>query len=1600
MKHLLAKTVMLIAGMLTIASTACGQENYVGQKVAALDAKTWESSEWISVADAPIAKGRAGKTIRAADGANWFVATIKNEQEVIAAKWMTAGLGVYELYLNGQLVGEEVLKPGFTHFAKTKRSFTYDVTKAFAKDKGKENVLAAQVTPGWWADKIVTPGEKEGMLGEKCAFRGVLELTFADGTKKLFGTNCDTWKAGIAGPVKHAAIFDGETYDARELPGYAVVETLQKPVINQEFKGEILPSEGAEIYLRRDLALSPKKTYIWEGVSGAKEAQDKKDVEYGKVNIKYSYVTGQTFTLKKGETLVVDFGQNCSGVPAFTFKAKEGTLLTCLPAEILNDGNGAERRGMDGPEGSVHRRNLRIQDSGVRIDYTFGKDADYVNYYPHCTFFGYRYISVTASDDVEFKKIASIPITSIAQSLEIGTITTGNELINKLISNTRWGQRSNYLSVPTDCPQRDERLGWMADTQVFTEAGSFFANTDRFFHKWMRDVRDSQSETGGYPGVAPTAQYGNEMMRLGWADAGIIVPWTIWKQFGDKAIVDESWESMTRFMNHINEVKYNHEALVKENGNYQWADWLSCEALETCVNLAFDENWKPYPDAIIYWNYLSASYWLIDAEMMRDMAKATGRDSKQYEQMAETARAYLKEQFLDKEGNFKTTVLNTMQTPALFALKNKLVEGKAKENVIARLRQNFAEHGNCLQTGFLGTSILMATLTENGMSDIAYELLFQRKNPSWIYSIDNGATTIWERWNSYTKDKGLGPNGMNSFNHYAYGAVCEWIWETAAGIASDAANPGFKHIIMKPIPDKRLGYIKAEYQSAAGLIKSAWRYEGNQWIWDFTIPEGATATVTLPGETTSKEYTSGTYQLIQTVANDEPLVLKSPDGQLEMTFLVDGGVPKYTLKRGNQDVILPSKMGFELMGGQCLDKDFILTASSSSTFDETWQPVWGEEANIRNHYNELFVTLQQPLKEEGKKPTVMQIRFRLYDDGLGFRYEFPMENSLTYFMVKEELTQFALTGDHTVWWVPGDYSTQEYPTTESKLSDVRRLSPDIRVKGGWPRQASSPCGVQTAVQMKTAEGLYINIHEAAVLDYPTTNLDLDDQTFVMTTHLTPDAEGVKARMQAPCKTPWRSIMVCKSATDVLASRLVLNLNDPCVIEDTSWIHPTKYMGVWWEMITGKSHWSYTSEYPSVQLGKTDYAHSTPHHRHGANNENVRRYIDFASENGFDALLIEGWNEGWEDWYGCQKDFVFDFITPYPDFDLPALNQYAHQKGIRLIMHHESSSSTLNYERWMKEAYDLMNKYGYDAVKSGYVGKIIPYGDYHYSQPTINHYHYAITEAAKRHIMVNAHEAVRPTGLCRTWPNMIGNESAQGTEFRAGILPGHTTILPFTRLQGGPMDYTPGIFETDLSKVSGWDEHLKYTICNQLALYVTFYSPLQMAADLPENYARFMDAFQFIKDVAVDWDKSLYLDAEPGAYIITARHPKLSSLNKAAAGVASLPDGKKDMVSNAAKFVYALPENATAKDLEGAQPRDVWYVGGITDEHARNVSVKLDFLKPGTKYEATIYADAPDADFETNSQAYTITHKVVNSKTTLKLWMARSGGFAISIREMK
>ena len=573
-------------------------------------------------------------------------------------------------------------------------------------------------------------------------------------------------------------------------------------------------------------------------------------------------------TVRPGETLVVDFGQNCAAVPDFVFKAKEGTVLTCTVSELLNDGNGAKSRGMDGPEGSPHRLNLRIPDLGMYLTYTFAGTEKPETYRPSHTFFGYRLVSITATDEVEIQSIRSIPVTSIAQDMEIGHITTGNPLINQLISNTLWGQRSNYLSVPTDCPQRNERLGWTADTQVFSETGTFFANTSNFFHKWMRDMRDTQHHTGTFPGVAPMAQYGAEptsMGRLGWSDAGVIVPWVVWKQFGDNEIVAENWEAMEKMMDYVDAIKYDHAAMAGENGNFQWADWLSYEPLESCSGTIrmVDEkgNHVNRPETYVYWNYLCASYWAIDAGMMRDMAQATGRDAAKYADMEQRAKQHLRETFLNPDGTFKTDILNTMQTPALFALKNGLVEGKAKENMIARLRQNFKDHGDCLQTGFLGTSILMPTLTENGMSDVAYTLLYQRKNPSWLYSIDNGATTIWERWNSYMKDKGMGPRGMNSFNHYAYGCVCEWIWETAAGIQADVAQPGFRHIIMKPVPDRGLEYLKAEYKSAAGPIKSEWKYEGKEWIWKFTIPEGATATVTLPGETESKDYSAGTYTL-------------------------------------------------------------------------------------------------------------------------------------------------------------------------------------------------------------------------------------------------------------------------------------------------------------------------------------------------------------------------------------------------------------------------------------------------------------------------------------------------------------------------------------------------------------------------------------------------------------------------------------------------------------------------------------------------------------------------------------------------------------------
>ncbi len=698
-------------------------------------------------------------------------------------------------------------------------------------------------------------------------------------------------------------------------------------------------------------------------------------------------------------------------------------------------------------------------------------------------------------------------------------------------------------------------------------------------------------------------------------------------------------------------------------------------------------------------------------------------------------------------------------------------------------------------------------------------------------------------------------------------------------------------------------------------------------------------------------------------------VLRSPDGELELRFsLSDKGEPTYALDYKGRAVVLPSRMGLELRGdapalefGAEIQKGgygepvslydgFEQCGAVRSEFDETWQPVWGEESSIRNRYNELAITLRQP--QSGRQ---MVVRFRLYDEGVGFRYEFPEQEAMTYFTIREERTQFAMTGDHTAFWIPGDYDTQEYDYTESKLSEIRQLMQQA-ITPNSSQTPFSPTGVQTALQLKSDDGLYINIHEAALVDYPCMHLDLDDERMVFTSHLTPDAQGWKGYMQTPCHTPWRTVMVTDDAREILASRLILNLNEPCAIEDTSWIKPVKYVGVWWEMITGKSDWAYTQELPSVHLGVTDYAAVKPSGRHAANNANVRRYIDFAAEHGFDQVLVEGWNVGWEDWFGHTKDYVFDFVTPYPDFDIEALNNYAHEKGVRLMMHHETSSSVRNYERHLEAAYDLMNRHGYNAVKSGYVGDILPRGEHHYGQWMVNHYLYAVQEAARHHIMVNAHEAVRPTGLCRTWPNLIGNESARGTEYQAfgGTKPVHVTLLPFTRLQGGPMDYTPGIFSMEVSKLNpANNSHVNATIANQLALYVTLYSPLQMAADVPEHYEQYMDAFRFIKEVAVDWDESRYLLAEPGDLIVIARRAKGSA---------------------------------------------AWYVGGVTDENRRTAELRLDFLDPEKSYVATLYADAPDADYRTNPEAYTIRTGKVTAKSKLKVEMAAGGGFALSIRE--
>lgn len=675
----------------------------------------------------------------------------------------------------------------------------------------------------------------------------------------------------------------------------------------------------------------------------------------------------------------------------------------------------------------------------------------------------------------------------------------------------------------------------------------------------------------------------------------------------------------------------------------------------------------------------------------------------------------------------------------------------------------------------------------------------------------------------------------------------------------------------------------------------------------------------------------------------------SPSGTVVVDFnLSYSGEPIYSMAFKGKEVIKPSKLGFELIGKPNLCDGFSLLKTSSSTFDETWEPVWGEVKEIRNNYNEFLTELKHD--STGWK---MNVRFRLYDEGVGFRYEFPQQHGLVYFKIKEERTQFAMTGDHMAWWIPGDYDTQEYDYTESRLSMISKLHKGA-VTGNASQTLFSSTGVQTALQMKTDDGLYINIHEAALVDYSCMHLNLDEKNLVFQTWLTPDAQGCKGRMQTPLNTPWRTVLVADDARDILSSHLILNLNEPCKIEDTSWIKPVKYMGIWWEMITGKGSWSYSYDLPSIKLDDCDYTKLKPHGRHSANNENVKRYIDFAAEHGFDQLLIEGWNTGWEDWFGNQKDYVFDFQTPYPDFDIDALNEYAHSKGIRLMMHHETSSSVINYERHLTDAYKLMNKYGYNSVKSGYVGNIIPFGEHHYGQWMNNHYLYCIKEAAKYKIMINAHEAVRPTGLCRTYPNLIGNESARGTEYQAfsGSKTFHTTVLPFTRLQGGPMDYTPGIFEMDMSKLSPKNKsHVNTTIANQLSLYCTMYSPLQMAADIPENYERFMDAFQFIKDVPVDWDESIYLEAEPGKYVTVARKEK----------------GK-----------------------------DNWFVGCTAGNAPYLSSISLDFLDKGKNYIATVYADTKDSNYKTNPQSYKIVKGVVNCKSKLRIQTVEAGGYAISI----
>jgi len=812
----------------------------VAKKVDALPEAVWKQSEWISAKDANVLdeKGREG-WLAAPGAASYFRKKIVNAKAVKRARWMTSGLGVYEIAVNGRIAGDEILKPGFTSARKTRLSFTYDITAMLNAAAGAENTFSATATSGWWSDKVAA------FAGKKPAFRGVIFLEYADGTSESIPTRHDTWSGSAKGPIAFSGIYDGEGYDARVAePVFADGESCEK---NTEFKGKVVPSTGAETYRREDLVLEPVEAYVWKGVDG-KEKEGRKTVKHGVVKKTRTYGKGDRISLEPGETLVVDFAQNSSAVPEFKFSAAEGVTVTCLPAEMLNDMNGETSRGNDGPAGSVYRRNLRMS-GGMKMEYTFGKSSGPVVHSPRFTFFGYRYISITATGKVDIHSIRSIPVTSVTKAMESGSLETGRADVNRLVANTYWGQLSNYLSVPTDCPQRNERLGWTADTQVFAETGSYLADTRSFFAKWMRDMRDSQHRDGAYPSVAPSGPYGGNHRRLGWGDAGVIVPFTVWHHYGDKSIIDANWSSMTRYMNMI-------EGADNWGGGSQYADWLSFESYEA--------HKKRVPETEGYWKYLGACYWLLDARMMGEMAAATGRkdDVAKYAKLAEKIAADIKAKWFSSPDGMISSEYRHMQTPALFALKLGLVEGEARKRTIDALAENFRKRGNCLSTGFLGTAILMDVLTEAGLTDLAYDVLLNHGFPGWLYSVDQGATTIWERWNSYTREKGFGDAGMNSFNHYAYGAVTAWMFKTMAGIQT-GPEAGWDKFVLAPQPDRRLGFCKASFRTPnGGEIKSHWRFEGDEWIWEFTVPKGSVATVSIPGEQGApKTYTSGEYRI-------------------------------------------------------------------------------------------------------------------------------------------------------------------------------------------------------------------------------------------------------------------------------------------------------------------------------------------------------------------------------------------------------------------------------------------------------------------------------------------------------------------------------------------------------------------------------------------------------------------------------------------------------------------------------------------------------------------------------------------------------------------